>query len=436
MEQLMYHVWKYRLFDTENLRTIDDEPFEIIDTGLQNNDAGPDFFNAKLKIGDTIWVGNVEIHVNSSDWFRHNHHTNEVYDSVILNVVSVYDLELCRTNGQKIDQLIMRIPDAVVTDYELLKTKHSNQIPCGSRLRELNSMLLIDWTTALAVERIQSKGDRIKQLVTLHADSWEDAFYVVLCRSFGVGINGDGFERLARSLPFNYLQKHIDSLLQTEALLFGQAGFLEDQFDHPYYILLQREYQFLRHKFKLTPLPKSVWKLLRLRPSSFPQLKIAFLASLFHKHRRLFSIFIDADSPDKLRKLFDIELHLFWENHYQFSHSSIAINKGMGRQSIDSVLINTLAPLLFAYGEFTADYVLQERALQILESISPENNRYIRNWAEVGLVCKNAFETQALIQLQRAYCDTRKCLYCRIGHQLLSRTQKEEACCTTVDESS
>ena len=278
-----------------------------------------------------------------------------------------------------------------------------------------------DWLASLATQRLIQKAERIRGYSQRYASDWEGAFYISLYRSFETGVNGDAFERLGRSIPFSYLLKHIDSLLQTEAFLFGQAGFLEGDNEHPYYLLLKREYALLRHKFGLKPLPASCWRFFRLRPGAFPHVRIATLASLLHHHRRMFSVFTEAGSMEELHRLFDVKLSIYWENHYQFTDPTCDPVKGIGRQTIDSILINTLAPLLFAFGESTGNVAMEERAVRLLEELPPENNRYVRAWKEVGIIPKNAFDTQALLELQQSYCEKRKCLFCRIGHHLMKQ---------------
>lgn len=422
MEQLLCHIWKYRLFDQSNLRMTDGEPFEVIEAGTFNRDAGPDFFNAKIRTHKAVWAGNVEIHEKSSDWYLHRHHQDKLYDSVILNVVLTHDSEIYRTNGEKIRQFVLQIPPRAFEDYAFLNAHSPGTLPCAFRLSEVNELFMADWKTALATERILAKADRVKTWVDRYAGNWEEAFYILLLRSFGTGINSEPFERLARSLPSNYLLKHIDSLLQTEAFLFGQAGFLQEDCDHPYYLLLQREYSLLRTKFHLTPLLKENWRFFRLRPSAFPHVRLACLAALLNKYPRLFTTFLDARSLDDLKALFQVHLHAYWENHYQFGEPSPEKNKGLGLQTVESILINTLIPVLFAYGERMNDASVEERAIDFLEKMAPENNVYIRNWREAGVKVRNAFESQALLQLQKEYCEKHKCLYCRIGHQLLARS--------------
>lgn len=425
MEQLLHHIWKYGLYDGNRCLTTAGIPFEVIDAGVYNPNAGPDFFNAKIKYGATVWAGNVEIHQQSSDWYQHGHHTDKTYDSVILNVVMKHDSEIYRTGGDRIDQFVMQVPEHIFNDYAFLQHHSPQTIPCAFRLHEINPLVLSDWKTALALERILAKAKRVKTLAERYAGNWEEAFYILLARSFGTGINSDPFERLARSLPLAYLLKHIDSLLQTEAFLFGQAGFLEEEGnEHPYYLLLRREYALLRHKFRLTPLPASMWRFARLRPGAFPQVRIASLAALLHTSPRLFSVFVGTPSLKELKELFAVKLSLFWENHYQFDRPSVDHNKGLGNQTVDSILINTLVPVLFAYAAQTGQVALEERAIGFLEELIPENNMYVRAWRECGLTIRNAFDSQAVLQLQKEYCDHHKCLYCRIGHQLLASAPK------------
>lgn len=423
MEQLMYHLWKFRLFQQTDLYTTEGIPFEIIDPGIRNFNAGPDFFNAKLRIDNTLWAGNVEIHQASSDWFRHGHHTDKNYDNVILNVISKHDASISRTTGETIRQFVMPVSAGVLSDYEYLRSRPEQDIPCAFRFHELNPLQLADWKNALVTERIISRSERIRNLTMRYQGNWEEAFYIILSRSFGTGVNSDAFERLARSVPFNYLLKHSDSLLQIEAMLFGQAGFLETPAEGAYYESLQREYQLLRTKFSLNPLPVTMWRFFRLRPNAFPQVRIALLALLIHTHRRLLPIFLNASSLDELRELFRLETSDFWRTHYQFQTVSGKVRiRYPGAPLVDSILINTLIPFLFAYGEAMGNFHLEEKAFDFLLQIRAEDNRYVRLWRSTGIGVDSAFDSQALIQLQKEYCDRRKCLYCRIGHQLLLKS--------------
>ena len=425
MEQLLYHLWKHALYDNKPpMLTTAGVTVEVVDPGIHNRGMGPDFFNAKIRYGGEMWAGNVEIHVRSSDWYAHKHDENPLYDSVILSVVMAVDCDVMRTTGSPIDQLEIVVPARVANDYASLIARPERHAACPLKLDGVSRLLVTDWIGALGMERIIAKSNRIHELVRLYSGDWEQTLYVLLARSFGTGVNADPFERVARSLPLNFLRKHGNSLLQTEAMLFGQAGFLENsKIEHPYYLLLQREYAFLRRKFGLTPLPTAMWNFARLRPAAFPQVRIAAFASLLYHYPRLFTHFIEARSARDVKPMFDAPLSPFWDDHYRFAVPSAERVKHTGFLTIETIIINTLAPLLFAYAAHTGNYLMEERAIDILEDMRPENNMYVRAWRDCGIAVRNAFESQAVIQLQREYCEKKKCLFCRFGHQLLARRE-------------
>ncbi len=421
MEELLCHIWKNRLYTNSTLRCVDGTPIEILDTGCQNTNAGPDFFNAKIKVGQTVWVGNVEIHDRSSMWYHHNHHLDEAYDSVVLHVVSVCDAPVYRTNSEPIWQFEMNVPAGIEDKYKQLK-QYSQAIPCAEVLRTTPPLFLLDWKTTLGMERLQQKARQIQDKLERYRGDWEEVFYITLARSLGTGINSDAFERLARALPQQYWRKHANSLLQMEALFLGQSGFLSSEnIEHPYYLLLRREYSFLAHKFRLNPLPHSIWKSFRIRPNAFPQLRIAYLATLLHTHARLFDLFLHAPDLNMLRKLLQVPLSSFWDTHYQFEESSIDKPKALGVTTLNSILINAYIPLLYAYAGYHEDSELSERAIALLESIDAENNVFVRKWRTAGLKVCNAFDSQAVIQLQRCYCEQHKCMYCKFGHRYIKK---------------
>lgn len=426
MEQLLYHLWSSGKFHSADMRLTDGTPFEVIDAGLRNFNSGPDFFNAKISIANTMWAGNIEIHQSSSDWYRHNHHKDKNYDNVILNVVMKHDSEIYRTNGEKIQQFVLPVSKDIMDNYDFLVRERGDEIPCAFRLSELDAVTVTDWITSLSLERIIEKANRIRSIKDRYMGDWQQALFILLARNFGTGINSDPFERLARSIPYTFLLKHIDSPLQTEAFFMGQAGFLDydDKLsftEHPYYILLKREYKFLASKFRLVPIAMSNWHLFRLRPSAFPQIRIAALASFVQKNTDIVSAFLSAQGIDGLRSLFKVSLNPFWDTHYRFEDSSPERVKALGFATVDTIILNTVIPFLLSYGDFTGDDKLKEKALELAENIPPENNRIIRNWQEAGIYSKSCFDTQGLIQLQKEYCDKKKCLFCRFGIKLLSK---------------
>lgn len=422
MEKLMYYIWLHRLFSAKELKTTDGLRVQVIDPGRQNTDSGPDFFNAKIKIGEKLWAGNVEIHQRSSDWLRHNHQQDKAYDSVILHVVEKADCEIFRMNGEPIPQLEMECSPRFREDYVCLVQRDAF-LPCGHRLAELPPLLLPDWIGALSIERLQQKSDRILNWLDMYKGSWEDVCYITFSRTLGFGTNSDTFERLARSLPLLFMQKHADSLFQIEAFLFGQAGLLEREVcgDDVYYNRLCDEYAFLKNKFGLTPINGDSWKFFRLRPANFPHQRIAILAQIIHQGFSLFSQICERKEEKEFRDIFHFRLSGYWDTHYAFGQQSPSVIKVLGNTAIDIILINTVAPLLYSYGIKVGSDLYCDRALFLLESLRPEENMIIRQFREVGIQAKNALESQALIQLHKIYCDSRKCLYCRIGHKLLSQ---------------
>lgn len=419
-EKFLHYIWQYRLYETQALVTDEKELIEIVEAGMLNSDAGPDFFNAKVKIGDTFWAGNIEIHQKSSDWIKHKHHINKVYDSVILHVVERIDATIYRSNGEKIPQLQLTPLSHVVQKYSEL-SQNRLWISCADKLSEIDSLFKRSLLTAMLIERLSNKAESIFSLLEKSKNSWEEAFYITLTRNFGFGKNNDAFERLARSLPLTYLGKHKDNLFQIEALLFGQAGLLSSsEKSDDYFLSLKKEYDFLKSKFNLEPIDASAWRLLRLRPSNFPHIRIAQLASLIHQSSKLFSKIIEKPHLEYLHSLFNCNPSEYWETHYLFGEISPSRKKNIGKSAVEIVIINTIVPFLFCYGKSKQKEELQDIALNLLEQLPAEKNSIISNWETVGMKANSAFESQALLQLKKNYCDVKKCLCCRIGHKVLT----------------
>ena len=415
-ESILHFVWQFRLFEMQKMQTTDGQAVEVIDVGKFNTDAGPDFFNAKVKIDDTLWAGNVEIHNLSSDWHVHGHNEDKAYDNVILHVVRKSDKDIFRTSGDKIPQLELEIPDYILKNYNELSAS-KKWIYCEDRISEVPSVFINSWKNALLIERLERKYLEIENLLSRSNNHWEEAFYILLARNFGFGTNSQAFEQTAKSLPLSVLAKHKDNLFQLEALLYGQAGFLAETEDDTYQKELQREYLFLRTKYKLTPIDSVQWKLLRLRPDNFPHIRLAQFAALIHRSTKLFSKILNIDNVKDLRALFICEVSEYWQKHYLFGRESKFSKKKIGKSSIDIILINTVIPFLFSY--FKKKNQSTELPIRILEEIPAENNSIITNWKRLGVVVENAFDSQALIQLKREYCEDKKCLQCRIGHRVL-----------------
>lgn len=423
MENLLHYVWKYRLYLPTCLVTTDGQPVTVIDPGIQNTDAGPDFFNAKIKIDGTTWAGSIEIHEKASDWKQHKHDKDKLYDSVVLHLTGHDDMTVCRTNGEIIPQAILTVPENVKRSIDWLLGKEV-AMPCFHHIGEMEGVLLSSWMNALLGERLERKTADILRLLEQYKDDWNEVFYIILTRSFGFGINTDAFERLARSLPFRCIQKQRNSHSQIEAMLFGQAGLLEEEGTCHYYRLLQQEYRFLRNKFGLKPADSIFFKSLRTRPSNFPYLKIAQLASIWHKYDSLFSLFLHEEDPGRIKKRLRIPPSDYWETHYHFRYASPGKVKLLGENALDILLINTVVPFLFAYGKRQRLPEYGERAISLLERIPPENNQIVSAFRKAGVKVCHAGDSQSLIQLKREYCEKKKCLYCRIGFQLLKRSSQ------------
>lgn len=427
MEKLMQYVWKHRLWRSEDMVTNTGKKVRVVDPGLLNTDAGPDFFNAKIEIDGHMWVGNVEMHYRATDWKRHHHDSDKAYDSVILHVVAKDDAPVRRTNGELIPQLVLEVSPQFNADYASL-VGAAIEVPCATKIKQVPHLTIVEWVEGLAFERLHGKVERIHQLLDSFNGSWEDVCYVTLARNFGFGINNDAFERLARRTPLRLLGKHSDSVLQIEALLFGQAGMLDAQKPgmDSYYNQLCTEYAFLSNKFQLTPMEKESWKLFRIRPQNFPYRRIAMLAQFIEGGFRMMNRILEAEGEKEMRALFEMELSGYWTKHYTFGKPNERATATLSRSSTDIILINTVAPLLYAYGELTGNYEMTDKAIKLLEDLRAESNSIVSHFVAYGIDCPDALTSQALVQLKREYCDARKCIYCKIGHHLLSKAARGE----------
>lgn len=430
MELLLHYVWKHRLLPLTPLTTTDGREVEVIDPGLHNRNAGPDFFNAKLKIGGTLWVGNVEIHTRAADWYQHGHDRDARYNNVVLHVVEKADTEVMTQEGHYLPQVEIEVPQSVREHYaELLATDHYP--PCYRIIPELTRLTVHAWMAALQTERLEQKTEAIRQRAEQMQGSWEDAYFVTLARNYGFGINGDAFEQWAQAVPLQAAGKHRDDLFQIEAIFMGQAGLLdpesipdryrEESLREGYFARLRNEYLYLAHKFSLEPMDFRLWRFLRLRPQNFPHIRIAQLANLYYERHTGLSALLECTTVDALRRLLMTHVTPYWETHYVFGSPSAKSDKRLSAASIDLLLINTAIPMLFAVGRHRQNEELCDRAFDFLEQLKPEKNHIIRMWRECGLEVQSAGDSQALIQLKKEYCDRRECLRCRFGYEYLRR---------------
>lgn len=416
-EEFLYHVWKFRLFNGA-LKTTEGTEVEILKPGLRNDDSGPDFFNSRIRIGDTTWAGNVEIDVKTSDWVAHGHDVNDAFSKIILHVV--YSCDKNVPHKFPVVELKNFVDESLIEKYNSIITSPNN-IPCAAQIADVDKLTLYNWIDRLLVERLAEKTEPIEQALAKNKFNWEETFYHHIARNFGFKINAQPFEMLAQRTPFSIIGKHKNNLLQIEALLFGQAGFLNDATGDEYYLLLKREYDFLKNKFSLSPMEKSLWKFGKLRPANFPTLRIAQFASLIHASVNLFSKITDCKNIKELKKLFAIEVSEYWKLHYLFGKKSKAVKHHFGQSSCESIIINTVVPFVFLYGKLKENELMMTKSLEWLETLKPENNKITRQWKACGMEVKHSNHSQGFIQLYNNYCTQKKCLQCNVGLKILNR---------------
>jgi len=418
-EDFLHFIWKHKLFQSDSLFTEEGESVRIVNPGRHNTNAGPDFFDARIRIGETLWAGNIEIHQRASDWNRHGHQNDPVYRNTILHVVSVSDIQVFNDLGSCVPVLVIRWPKWIEDNYEML-IKSQDWIGCASMLYQVDPFRIKFFLNGIVIERLKQKIEAISKVLTETKDDWGETFYCMLARNFGLKENALPFEMVARSLPQSVLARHHDSLFQIEALLFGQAGLLgEELFGDEYYLELRKEYRFLAVKYGLKPIEGHLWKFMRMHPGNFPTIRLAQFAMLIHHSKGLFSAVIEANNIEDLQQLFMVKASDYWDNHYSFNKPSVNRKKVFGDQIFSLIVINVVVPFYFLYGESQNKLFLKDRALDILEQMPAENNSAISRWAGAGIVAANALESQALLQLQRNYCEPRKCLDCTIGHKII-----------------
>ncbi len=423
-EVFLHHLWKLKIFNSGKLKTVDGEPLVILKTGQHNNDAGPDFFNAQIKIGETHWAGNVEIHLKSSDWKNHLHEQDSAYDTVILHVVYEHDSDIKRNDGSLIPTLVLKNkfdPRLWKNYQEFLQSKQ--WIPCQHRVSTVDQFTMNNWLDRLLTERLEKKTATILSSLQWNNNNWEETFYQHLAKNFGFRLNALPFEMLAKSLPMACLARHKDHISQLEAMLFGQAGMLEKKFKDEYPNALQKEYLFLKNKFKLKPIPSNQWKFLRLRPVNFPTIRIAQFAQLIHRSSHLFSKILACENFGELKTCFDISTSAYWKTHFVFDKPSGLQSGHLGDSAVQNVAINTVVPFLFTYGKSRHSEMHQQRALKFLEEIPSEKNSILSGWNNLGIKSNSAYRSQALLQLKNEYCLERKCLNCSIGNYLLQNAK-------------
>ena len=415
-EEFLHFIFKYRLWETSALKLISGERLEIIDVGQHNFDSGPDFFNAKISIDGIIWVGNLEIHINASDWYKHNHHKDFAYNNVILHVVFNYDKPVFVNNNQEIPAWEMQFPHVLYNKYAELKL-NEKIIPCADYFELVDENIVSVFLESQAIERLEAKTLIIQEYLNKSNNNWEEAFYLSLARSFGFGINSEPFEQLALATPLKLVRKYSTDVFLLEALFYGQAGLLNNVVIDDYLLKLQKEYKFLQQKHNLTPI-LCIWKTSKMRPNNFAQVRIAQFAQLMTNFQGLFSNIID-EKLDGLCKFFKVCPSVYWRTHFVFGKPVDKANTNLGVSAYNIIAINTLAPFLFHYYKYCGNNNSYEIVVNWLTSFKAEDNREVRAWKTINLIPNNAFESQALLNLKKEYCDKKKCIDCTIGFEIM-----------------
>lgn len=423
-EEFLHWLWKNRLYDAGRLCDSEAGTIEVIAPGEYNRDSGPDFFNTRLMIAGNAWAGNTEIHVSSSDWYRHGHHTDHAYDNVILHLVHNDDAAVFTASGRRLLTVRLEFDPAIWENY-LDFVNNPSLLACEGLIARTDAFMTKHWLWSLAVDRLERKSNEIREILDKTGNDWEETLYRLISRYYGFRVNTDPFEMLASRLPLRIIRKHSDNLLQVEALLFGTAGLLDETLfreavSDEYYLLLSREYRMMKAKYSLQPVDGWMWKFHRLRPANFPTVRLSQLAALMSHSDGLFSRVLDCHDTESLRALLGVRSSSYWNNHYLFGREVTPVSGRAGRQSVDLLIINAVAPMLFVYGRSKQQQERCDMATDILDSLPPEENSVVTDFIRAGLRPESAFASQALLELRTLWCRYHRCLDCLIGSSLIS----------------
>jgi Protein of unknown function (DUF2851) len=414
-ERLLQYIWQFQHFNRSSLTTDEGEPLEIIFPGQFNANQGPDFLEGRVRHGKTVLAGSIELHLRSSQWFDHGHDADRNYTNVILHVV--YEHDGGGPPGIPVLELRSRISHLLLGHYQALMEK-AGFIPCEAQIHSVRPLTWTAWKSRLVAERLTRKAKTVFLFLDETKHHWEETFWWILARNFGIRVNVEAFEAMARSLPLKILARHKSSIHQLEAFLLGQAGLLEQDFTEHYPRMLQREYRFLRSKYALKPIHVPV-HFLRMRPGNFPSIRLAQLAMLLHSSTHLFASVLESESILSVKSSLSVVANDYWNEHYRLDEPSPFSKKQLGEATINNILINSMAPMLFAYGMYHQDEGIKTKAIRWLEEIATESNAITKGFASIGLAGKSAFDSQACIELESQYCKVRRCLECSIGVALL-----------------
>lgn len=420
-EDILQYIWKFQYYNNHELLSTNGDPVLVIHPGRHNVNQGPDFTEAKIKINDTLWAGNVELHINSSDWNLHNHSSDNNYNNIILHIVWNHDMEIKDANGNNLPTLELqsRVSNILLAKYQQLM-ETAQFIPCEKLQHHLSDLALTGWKQRLVAERLIKKSENILEILKQTNDHWEETFWWLIAANFGLKVNSEMFKKIAQSLPLSVLAKHKNNIVQIESLLFGQAGLLKKDFKEQYPQMLQKEYYFYQKKYKLKPVDGELF-FLRMRPANFPTIRLGQLAMLIHNSEHLFSKIKEADSILEIKKMLALTANDYWHYHYVFDEETDYKVKKLGKQMIDNIIINTIVPILFSYGLYHDEEIFKEKAINWLEEISPEKNEITKGFEKLNYSNKSAFDSQAFIELKNEYCNHKLCLQCLIANSILNK---------------
>ena len=421
-ERLLQFIWQMQFFNKADLLTTANESLRIIHPGQLNTNQGPDFQEASLKINTTTWAGNIELHVKASDWKLHRHDGDKNYRNIILHVVWENDFTVRDEWGNQLPALVLedRVSKILLHRYEELMHAQT-AIPCSGSIAMAPELIWSSWKARLVAERLQRKAQMVEQYVKETNGHWEEVFWWLLARNFGIAVNSGAFEAIARSLPVKTLAKHKHQIQQLESFLMGQAGLLDADFEEDYPRMLQKEYRFYRKKYNFLPVHEPV-HFLRMRPGNFPTIRLAQLAKLIEQSSHLFGKIKSASTLQQLKQMLALTANDYWHYHYRFDEVSSFKEKVLGRQMTDNIIINTIIPVVFAYGHLKQEQPYKNKALRWLEETTAEQNNITRQWTALGLVNNSAYDSQAYIELLKTYCRGKNCLNCSIGAAILKRS--------------
>ncbi len=425
-EDFLHYLWKHKRFEFSNLKTTSKQEIVVQNVGIHNiENSGPDFFNAHIIIQGQKWAGNVEIHIKSSDWYAHNHENDRSYDNVILHVVWDDNIEIFRNDNTLIPTLQLKdyVSQKLLVGYHKLFENNNNQlIGCEKQLPKVSSFIIANWQDRLYLERLEQKSVLILELLKDSTNNWEAVLFKLLAKNFGLKVNGEAFLSLANSIDFSVIRKCSKDLNQLEALFFGQAGFLDVSNNSKYFRKLQKEYEFLKNKFKLDSSGVMPFEFFRLRPPNFPTIRLAQFASLYYKNKKLFSDIIQTDNVEGIYELFKMSTSDFWLIHYTFEKESSTKKKGLTKSFIDLILINTIIPIKFVHAR-SQGVNPDEEIFEWISQLPHEKNSIVDSFTSLKVNIENAMHSQAMIQLKNGYCDQKACLKCSIGNYLLNQDQ-------------